>query len=357
MNKDDLIKKLGNIDLPEINLPTHQHRLKTALLNSGYLKKQTTMSLIKKFAFVGTIAVMAILVVGFGFFGNQGGGKFSSRYAYAKELVSQAQKQLDEMGVAVAISDGKTGVVKWLTPDADGNIRDEKGNIIFTTSPKGGLVPVSNDPSSLNGLVTMKDEFDLVLEDASRAKDLEYLGDKVLPDGKRIKVLRFTKEKRTFILGVDEKNLPVAKIVIYYDDKGNVVGGGAAIGVDMPHLNIFDKIDKKCIKETMNNIDEKKIVKCIKERVKNIDEKKVEKCINEIFNTTDEKSIEECTNEIINKVGEKNMEKCFDEAINNTDKEKMEKCSINAIDKNIEKSTDEMIKFWTEDLENTPKEK
>jgi len=66
MNKDDLIKKLENLDLPEIELQSHQRRLKMALLNSGYWKgERTTMALLKKqiVPVSGIIAIAAIIVV------------------------------------------------------------------------------------------------------------------------------------------------------------------------------------------------------------------------------------------------------------------------------------------------------
>lgn len=66
MNKNDLIKKLEHLDLPEVELLSHQRRLKMALLNSDYLKKQLTMStLLKRFTLpVGAVALVAIIAVG-----------------------------------------------------------------------------------------------------------------------------------------------------------------------------------------------------------------------------------------------------------------------------------------------------
>jgi len=40
MKEEELIKKLENIELPNIELQSHQHRLRMALLNAGYLKRQ-----------------------------------------------------------------------------------------------------------------------------------------------------------------------------------------------------------------------------------------------------------------------------------------------------------------------------
>jgi len=40
MKDKDLIKKLENVELPEVELPSHQRRLKMALLESGYLRKR-----------------------------------------------------------------------------------------------------------------------------------------------------------------------------------------------------------------------------------------------------------------------------------------------------------------------------
>ncbi len=65
MNKNDFIKKLENLDLPKIELPSHQRRLKMALLNSGYFKEQFTMTtLLKKVTLpVGALALVAIVAV------------------------------------------------------------------------------------------------------------------------------------------------------------------------------------------------------------------------------------------------------------------------------------------------------
>jgi hypothetical protein len=61
MQNDDFLKQLENLDLPQIELPTHQRRLKMALLNSGYWEKQPARTRVKKVVPVGTlVAVLAI---------------------------------------------------------------------------------------------------------------------------------------------------------------------------------------------------------------------------------------------------------------------------------------------------------
>ena len=221
MNKDDLIKKLKSIDIPEIELQSHRRRLRLALLNSGYFKEKTIMSLLKKFAPIGSVAVIALLVVaGVNYFKNPSSVSNLSLTpaAYAKELVTESQKQLTDMKAMAALPNPLTGFIEWKMSDADGNIRDEKGNIIFTTTPEGELVPLSREVPAVSETITK--DFALLLEEAHQAKDLAYIGDKVLPDGKKVKMLHFTKEGHTVILGIDENNLPVVKII----DDGN--GGG-----------------------------------------------------------------------------------------------------------------------------------
>ena len=63
MKKEDLIKKLENIDLPEIELQSHRRRLRMALLNSGYFKKKTIMKTIKHFALIGAPAIAVVLAL------------------------------------------------------------------------------------------------------------------------------------------------------------------------------------------------------------------------------------------------------------------------------------------------------
>lgn len=155
MNKNDLIKKLENLDLPEVNLPSHQRRLKTALFNSGYWKEKTSMSIFKKFAPIGSIAVIALLVVaGVNYFKGSSSVSVNNLLltpaAYAKELVTEAQKQLTDAKAMAAFSDPTTGIIQWKKPDADGNIRDEKDSIIFITDQEGKLVPAPYELSDQN---------------------------------------------------------------------------------------------------------------------------------------------------------------------------------------------------------------
>jgi len=63
MKHEDLIKKLENLETPEIELPGHRHTLKMALLNSGRFKERTIMDWTKILAPVAT-AVLLIAVLG-----------------------------------------------------------------------------------------------------------------------------------------------------------------------------------------------------------------------------------------------------------------------------------------------------
>jgi len=68
MNTDDLIKKLENLDLPEVEIQSYRHRLKMALLNSGCWKGETTMSLLRKrIVPVGGIIAITAIIVAFSF--------------------------------------------------------------------------------------------------------------------------------------------------------------------------------------------------------------------------------------------------------------------------------------------------
>ena len=45
MKEEELIRKLENVELPDIELQGHRHRLRMALLNAGYLKRQQRASI------------------------------------------------------------------------------------------------------------------------------------------------------------------------------------------------------------------------------------------------------------------------------------------------------------------------
>lgn len=64
MKNEDLMKKLENLETPEIELSGHRQALKMALLGSGRFKERTIMDWVKILAPV-TAAVLLIVVVGF----------------------------------------------------------------------------------------------------------------------------------------------------------------------------------------------------------------------------------------------------------------------------------------------------
>ena len=64
MKHEDLMKKLENLETPEIGLLGHRQALKMALLNSGHFRERTIMDWAKILAPV-TAAVILIAVVGF----------------------------------------------------------------------------------------------------------------------------------------------------------------------------------------------------------------------------------------------------------------------------------------------------
>lgn len=194
MNNEDLIKKLEKIDLPEVEFPSHQRQLKMALLNSGYFRKQTTMSLLKKtmsllkkIAPIGAVAVIALfVVVGVNYFKNPSSVSRNNllmpQAVYAKELVSLAQEQLTRGGIA-GFPDLTTGIIQWKEPDADGNIRDEKGNIIFVTDQEGKLVPAPREvpattytlPKPIPGLAQNAGAYpNALFNDMAKARNTAY---------------------------------------------------------------------------------------------------------------------------------------------------------------------------------------
>ncbi len=227
MNKNNLIKKLENLDLSGVELPSHQRRLKKVLLDSGYFKKRTNMLLFKKFAPIGAVAIVALLIVGLNYFKNSSSitnDLLAPRQALAMDFIEKSKETIS--------------TIKTLPP------------LVITKRVDGGT-EVSSTVSS--------DDYLNFLEEAKQAQDLAYIGDKVLPDGERIKVLHYTLDysklcsrmdcaydPHTIILGIDEKNLPVVRID--YDPKA---GGGTAFqrnGLKDPDAprpqNIKEEIDQ-----------------------------------------------------------------------------------------------------------------
>jgi hypothetical protein len=198
MNKDDLIKKLENLDLPEVELASHQRRLKMALLNSGCWKGETTtMSLLKKqiVPVSGIIAIAAtIVVLSFTF-------KGATPQASAQEIAQKSYK-----------------AVSSLTSEQQGALNKTTGAL---------------DARNL-------------LEEALSAEDLKVLTyDEFVdqyppppdPDGKlsTLKFLQFTHSNgMKVVLGIDQDNLPAFTSSMF----GLVRGEGA--NPSGPEGGVFD---------------------------------------------------------------------------------------------------------------------
>jgi len=194
------------------------------------IREFITMKNIKWFVPAGAVAVIALLVViGTIFFKNPSSVSENSllepQVAYAKDLVNKAEEVLNKSKAIAGYVEPTTGLFQWKEPDADGNIRDEKGNIIFVTQD-GKLVPAPYEVPGQGKVMDYtftKESFLNSLDEAKQAKDLTYLGDKI-QDGKRIRVLQFTDSKgNTTILGIDESNLPVVRISFNKNAGGGVM--------------------------------------------------------------------------------------------------------------------------------------
>lgn len=110
MKKKDLIKQIENIEVPEIEIQSHQRRLRLALLNSGYFKEKTIMFWTKRLVPAG-VALALILVVGFGVIQPK------LQIARAMEIAKndpQIQQLMKDYGVEIKeikLQDGKAYVL------------------------------------------------------------------------------------------------------------------------------------------------------------------------------------------------------------------------------------------------------
>lgn len=162
-NFEDLTEKLSSIKVPEIILEKHKSELKLNLLNFMFNRRRNSTLLLKvnpilkklvPIFFIGLTVIVAIF-----FYLNI---NFSNSKLYARELVIKAEQRLNS---------NKTFIVDF-------------------------------------------EKFRESLKEAKEAKDLEYLGDKLLNDQKRIKVIKYTdKDGNLVILGIDENNLPYVKLI------------------------------------------------------------------------------------------------------------------------------------------------
>lgn len=146
MKHEDLIKKLENLETPEIELPGHKQALKMALLNSGRFKKWTIMEWAKILAPV-TAALLLIAVVGL--FVDKSGplhlgenqiGRFAS-YEELKEFVKTNTQDI------------AWGPIRfWIESDAGAAL-------------KGEIAPSASGYSATNIQVAGVDEADIVKTD------------------------------------------------------------------------------------------------------------------------------------------------------------------------------------------------
>jgi len=99
MRQEDLIKRLKNLETPEIELPGHKQGLRMALLNSGRFKKRTVLDWAKMLAPVSAALVLIAVVGFFNVIQPQ------LQIAQAKEIARndpQVQALLQEYGLEIA---------------------------------------------------------------------------------------------------------------------------------------------------------------------------------------------------------------------------------------------------------------
>jgi len=153
MKHEDLIKKLENLETPEIELLSHKRALKMALLSSGRFKKRTIMDWAKIFAPVAT-AVLLLAVVGLfmdtpghPYLGGSQISKFSSYWELENFVRTNAQQ--------------KTSV--WRNDFFDFAIT---GSVPAPESGEGSsLAPADSGYSTTNIQVAGVDEADIVKTD------------------------------------------------------------------------------------------------------------------------------------------------------------------------------------------------
>ena len=64
MEKEDLMKNLEKIELPEIEIQSHKAKLRMALLNSDYFKKTNFFEVFKKYFIFATPALVLLIIFG-----------------------------------------------------------------------------------------------------------------------------------------------------------------------------------------------------------------------------------------------------------------------------------------------------
>ncbi|TET57096.1 MAG: hypothetical protein E3J50_01800, partial [Dehalococcoidia bacterium] len=99
MKQEDLIKRLENLETPEIELPGHRQALRMALLNSGRFRKRTVLDWAKMLAPVSAALVLIAVVGFFNVIQPQ------LQIAQAKEIARndpQVQALLQEYGLEIA---------------------------------------------------------------------------------------------------------------------------------------------------------------------------------------------------------------------------------------------------------------
>jgi len=99
MKQEDLIKRLENLETPEIEVPGHKQGLRMALLNSGRFRKRTVLDWAKMLAPVSAALVLIAVVGFFNVIQPQ------LQIAQAKEIARndpQVQALLQEYGLEIA---------------------------------------------------------------------------------------------------------------------------------------------------------------------------------------------------------------------------------------------------------------
>jgi len=237
MEYEDLIKKLKNTSLPEIELPTHKKKLRRILLTSKYFKKSTFWSVFKKSLAFTVPALVLLIIIGINIIQPKLIEARALRIARndpeVQKLITEEKVVLDE----VKIKDGKVYVL--LNPTSIETIQfgsaQQKAITIQEAEeevrpPMGAVVEINMRQKQVSEIKPVQED---ILSLAEKEKELaeqivqkESLIKEILSEEARIERVKATFPERLRLIERGDEVLAVPdptdekKAEIYYTTDG-----------------------------------------------------------------------------------------------------------------------------------------
>lgn len=215
MREDDLIKKLNNVELPEIEIKSHKRKLRTALFNSDYFQKSRPFEFFKKSLVFVAPSLILLIVLGINIIQPRLIEARALSIARTNPEIKRLMEEKDMVLSQVKVKDKKAYIL--LNPPEEVELMEEKDAVIKIQKAKedeiedveGAIIEVNLEqkeiikinPIKWNSINPLPKE---EKESAREIAEAEEILEGIIPEGAKIEKIQSFLPKKIRLIEKDD---------------------------------------------------------------------------------------------------------------------------------------------------------